>query len=193
LYGRSGRIDATVTTMPPSAVHRVLGGAFDGLPAAVRVVHDHPGRLTASGRADAALGPGVLPRLITALVGMPRDGSDQPVTVTFETDTTGVDHWRRDFAGRRYRSRLFAGSGRWRGLLVERQGILTTGFALEAAPDALHYRVVRFGVLGLALPQWLTPRCHAVETGAGDRFSFDITIDLPGIGRLIRYCGTLVP
>jgi hypothetical protein len=193
LYGRSGGIDATVTTMPPSAVHRALGGAFDGLPAAVRAVHDHPGRLTASGRADAALGPGLLPRVIAALVGMPRNGGDQPVTVTFETDDSGVDHWRRDFAGRRYRSRLFAGRGRLRGLLVERQGILTTGFALEAAPEALHFRVVRFGVLGLPLPAWLMPRCYAVETGAGGAFSFDITIDLPLIGRLIRYRGTLIP
>jgi hypothetical protein len=180
---------------PPrrSAIHRVLGTSFDRLPEPVRRLHDHAGRLVTSGRADAVVGRGVLPRLVAAWAGLPRSGTDQPVTVTFETDAAGVERWRRDFAGRRYRSRLWAGSGRFEGFLIERQGIMTTIFALDAAADRLHFRIVRFGVLGLMLPAAWMPRCDAYEAGVNGQFSFDITIDLPLIGRLIHYRGTLTP
>jgi hypothetical protein len=175
----------------PSAIHRVLGAAFEALPAAVRAAHDHAGCLVATGRAEAEIGRGPIPRMICAALGLPRGGADQPVSVRFETDAAGTDRWWRDFAGRRYRSRSWAGTGRFAGFLVERQGLMTTIFALAVDGDRLHFRIARFGLLGMMLPRWLAPRCDACETGRDGLFAFDITIDVPLIGRLIRYRGTL--
>lgn len=176
-----------------SAVHRVLGDEFDVLPAALRQRHDNGGQLRLSGRADVILGKGPLPALACWMTGMPRDGLDQPVTVEFTSDGNGVECWRRDFAGRRHSSLIQSGTGALSGYLVEHMGIMTIAFELTAQPDRLTLKTVRFDVLGVTLPRWLSVRCAAFETYDDDRFTFDIAIDLPLIGRLITYRGTLAP
>lgn len=172
-----------------SAVAQMLGPAFDALPEEVRRVHG--GRdLTATGTAEAAVGGNPLSALICLCFGLPRTGAGQAVSVRFVTDERGADHWWRNFAGRRYSSTLKAGSpGSAR--LIEQQGILTNIFALTVSDGRLDLELVGFAVLGVPLPRWLRPRCAAQETGADGRFTFDITVDMPLIGRLIRYRGIL--
>jgi Domain of unknown function (DUF4166) len=114
-----------------------------------------------------------------------------PVSIAFATDTSGHDSWRRDFDGRRYSSTMEAGSGRHAGLLVERQQLFTWVFRLTADDDRLVLELVSSAVLGIQQPRWLAPRCFAFETGADGKFTFDITVDLPIFGRLIRYWGAM--
>jgi hypothetical protein len=176
---------------PVSAIHQVLGAAFDQLPAEVKAAHDHPGQLLLRGTANVEIGPGFLRWLACALIGLPRRGNDQPTTVSLATDAIGVDHWHRNFDGRRYHSALAAGTGRLTGKLVEQQGPMTNVFALEARPDRLIFRLERFAMLGIFLPAWLSPKCYAEETGYNGQFGFDITIDAPLVGRLVVYRGLL--
>jgi hypothetical protein len=174
-----------------SAIARVLGDAFSRLPAEVRAAHCG-GTLLLTGRANADVGSGCVPALIRALFGFPRSGRDMPVTIAFATDPSGRDSWRRDFDGRRYSSTMQAGSGRYAGLLVERQQIFTWVFQL-VVDDAgrLILKLVASRILGIPQPRWLAPRCSAVETGSDGKFTFDITADLPIFGRLIRYWGIM--
>ncbi len=44
---------------------------------------------------------------------------------------------------------------------------------------------------GIPLPRLCWPHVSAVETGEAGRFHFDVEIGLPGIGRLVRYRGSL--
>jgi hypothetical protein len=175
----------------PSAIARVLGDAFDLLPAELRTAHGGE-TLLLTGRANADVGRGWVPALIRGLFGFPRSGRDMPVTIAFATDAAGRDSWRRDFDGRRYSSTMEAGSGRHAGLLVERQQLFTWVFRLSV-DDAgrLSLQLVAGRVLGIPQPRWLAPRCFAVETGADGKFTFDITVDLPIFGRLIRYWGIM--
>jgi hypothetical protein len=177
--------------MTRSAISHVLGNAFDLLPAEVRIAHGGETLLLA-GRANADVGRGWVTALIRGMFGFPRSGRDMPVTIAFATDASGRDSWRRDFDGRKYSSTMEAGSGRYAGLLVERQQLFTWVFRLTV-DDAgrLILQLVASRILGIPQPRWLAPRCFAVETGSYGKFTFDITVYLPIFGRLIRYWGIM--
>jgi hypothetical protein len=174
-----------------SAIACVLGDQFDRLPLEVRTAHSGE-TLLLIGQANADVASGWVPALIRTLFGFPRPGRDMPVTIAFSTDAVGRDSWRRDFDGRRYASTMEAGSGRRAGLLVERQQLFTWVFRLSVdAGRRLTLELIAADMLGIPMPRALAPRCHAFETGAGGKFTFDITVDLPVFGRLIRYWGVM--
>ena len=78
------------------------------------------------------------------------------------------------------------------GLLVERQQLFTWIFRLSVdAERRLILELVAADVLGIPILWVLAPRCRAFETGADGKFTFDITVDLPIFGRLIRYWGVM--
>ncbi len=167
----------------------LIGADFASLPPAVQAVHGGLGPLTMTGRADIELAPGLIAHWATALVGLPAAGRDVPVTITFDR-RADAEIWDRRFAARRYRSRVTAGQR----LLVERLGPFDNLFRLRATPAGLRWHLVGFRLLGIGLPDFLRPRCDACEYADGEgRFVFDIAMDLPGVGRIIRYCGWLVP
>jgi hypothetical protein len=174
-----------------SAIASVLGDEFARLPIEVRMAHGGD-TLLLTGRANADVGRGWVTALIPGLFGFPRPGRDLPVTIAFATDPSGRDSWRRDFDGRKYSSTMEAGSGRYAGLLVERQQLFTWIFRLSVDDEGrVILLLVASRVLGIPQPRWLAPRCFAVETGAAGKFTFDITVDLPIFGRLIRYWGAM--
>ena len=173
----------------PSAIAQVLGPAFEDLAAEVRAVHS--GRdLTTVGQAEAYIGANPLSAFICLCFGLPRGGTNQPVSVHFLTGADGRDHWWRNFAGRKYSSILTAGAP-GSGIVIERQGMLTNIFHLTVEDRRLALRLVGFAILGVPMPGWLRPRCIAYESGAQGSFTFDITVDMPVIGRLIQYRGTM--
>jgi hypothetical protein len=106
---------------------RVLGAAFDALPAPIRAMHD--GVAAGEGRARVERGRGPLARLIAGLLGFPEAGDDVPVRVEF-TVANGAETWTRRFAGRRFASVQRAGQGRDAGLILERFGPLEFLLAL---------------------------------------------------------------
>ena len=54
--------------------------------------------------------------------------------------------------------------------------------------------IERADLFGLRLPSWLTPIGHTRETvDSAERFCFDVDVALPGVGRIIRYTGWLIP
>lgn len=104
---------------------------MDLLPDAIRHVHDGQGRLELSGLAQIDTMPGLLPGLICTLMGLPRPGRNVPVTVIIDS-TPRNEHWHRRFGNQRYASRLTAGTGATDGLLIERLGMITNIFRVEA-------------------------------------------------------------
>lgn len=179
-----------MTTPDKPVFRRLLGPTMDLLPDAVRQVHDGQGRLELSGLAQIEMMPGLLPRLICALMGLPKPGRNVPVTVIFER-TPRTEYWQRRFGDRHYASRLTTGTGADTGLLIEQMGMITNVFRIEATADALYLTVVSCRFLGMPMPAWLAPHCKVAEGQNDGDFTFDIPIDLPWLGRLIHYRGRL--
>lgn len=106
----------------------------------------------------------------------------------------GVERWQRSFAGKPFVSLQHAGEGADAGTVVERFGPLA--FALRNALDSegLTQEIAAAYVLGIRLPRFLWPRVHARERiDAQGRFTFDVGIALPLLGRLVAYKGWLTP
>lgn len=161
---------------------------MDTLPAVLRAVHDQPGARTLAGTAQVWRSANPLARLLCNLMRLPAAGVDVPVSVAFERNG---DHerWHRRFAGRAYSSRLTSRGGR----LVERMGPATTIFRVGVNAERLHLDLIGFRFLGVPLPSFLRPHCHAIEADAAGAFAFDIPVSLPGLGPVIRYSGRLAP
>jgi hypothetical protein len=171
---------------------RVLGEAFDALPAAVQAMHQPGEGQIARGRAVVERGRGLAARLVAALIGFPTGGADVPVQVSFQP-TAGGELWIRDFGGRRFRSLQSEGQGRWTGLVRERFGPVVAGLALIVEGDRLVLKVRRWSLFGLRMPLSLAPRGEAYETAEDGRFRFNVEIGSPLTGLIVRYRGWLSP
>ena len=174
-----------------STFGRVLGAAFDGLPAPIRDLHAPRTVLHTSGTAEIDAATGLLARLVMALLGLPRPGRDVPVEVLFEPLPGARQAWRRRFGDRRYASIVWPHEADGAGLLAERLGVFTLIYRLEVEPRGLVWRGRSCRILGMPAPDWLMPRILCIESADGGRFTFDIDVTMPLIGWLIRYRGWL--
>lgn len=179
----------TVTAFAP-VFATALGPCFGQLPAAVRDLHTVIHVRRWRGETDVEAGKGPLARLIRTMMGFPPGGRRVPVTVRMER-REGAEVWERSFAGRPLRSRLAA---RDRGIVRESFGPLSFDIALKVEDGRLAYPVVAGRCLGIPLPRLLLPISHTAESvDAEGRATFDVEVALPGIGRIVRYRGWLVP
>ncbi len=171
---------------------RVLGDAFGRLAAPVRTLHSFEtiARYCGEARIGGAANP--LAALVGWAFGFPRGGNGVPVEVTL-TRRDGVEAWTRTFGGRTLRSTQEEGRGRYEGLVVERFGPTRFGMAVTEEAGRLGLVVRRWDVLGLPMPRGLMPRVVSGEHGDDGRFHFLVDIEVPLLGRLVRYEGWLVP
>lgn len=171
---------------------RLLGDAYDALPAPLRAMHDLGDRMSAEGTATVTRGGSLLARLAAALVGFPRAGENVPVRVDF-TREDGRERWTRTFAGRSFHSTQEQGSGRSEWLVCERFGPLCIGMALVLDDGRLRLIVRRCSVFGVPFPLWLAPRGNAHEHAADGRFHFHVEISHLFTGLIVGYRGWLRP
>jgi hypothetical protein len=188
----TGRREVTAETSRRPLYRRLLGEAWDRLPASVRALHDLQGETRVAGRAEVDRGTGLLSRLVATVVGFPAAGGEVPVEVTFQV-RDGIETWQRRFAGQRFSSTQEEGRGRSEGLVVERFGPVRVGMALVVEGDRLRLVVRRWSLFGLPLPLALAPNGEAWETEAEGRFRFHVEIRHPWTGLIVRYRGWLAP
>jgi hypothetical protein len=168
-----------------SLFRRIAGASYDTLPAAVLAVHEgaFPRRFT--GQSSVERGSSLLGRLLGAISSLPPAAESMPVSIVI-TEARDGERWARDFDGHPLVSRMFSHEG----LLAERVGPNTFHFELAVVDAALVWRLVRVRSLGLPLPvSWFTvlPRESAEE----GRYRFDVRVELPVVGLLVHYRGTL--
>src|SRR6185312_9105051 len=125
---------------------RLLEERFEVLPARVRELHDITGISVWCGRADVERGRSFPSRMVATLFGLPPQGRDQMLRVTFQP-TGDREIWSRAFGNALFRSVQYERGG----LLHERVGPSTFVFALETSADgmALKLKGVRFGGIPL--------------------------------------------
>ena len=169
---------------------RLLGEAWDRLPAAIRAMHDVTAGARAEGSANVARGAGLLSGIIAALFRFPLANDDVAVAVAF-TAHEGRETWRRDFGGRAFASTQRAGSGAFRHLLVERFGPFDFAMALVVEHGRLNLVLRSWTCLGVPLPLRWAPRGKAYEMVDEGRFRFFVEIAHPLCGLIVRYQGHL--
>ena len=167
--------------------------ACAALPAPIRDLHDNVSRARWCGRADILGAANPLAYIAARIVSMPRAARDVDVNVEFEV-RDGVERWRRSFAGRPFVSLQCAGERQDVGSVIERFGALSFALRNTLNGEGLSQEIAAAYVLGIRLPRLLWPRIHARERIDGQgRFTFDVAIAVPLLGRLVAYQGWLTP
>jgi Domain of unknown function (DUF4166) len=169
-----------------SLFRRLIGDRFEALPIQLRTVHGGAALRTYSGRCRVERGAGFLSRIFSAIASLPPAADSVPIRVSIESHARG-ETWNRDFDGKTMRSSLSERGG----LLEERLGPTVFHFALDAAGGAIDWRLVGVRSLGIPLPLAWFDKVSARESVEGDRYRFDVRAEMPVVGLLVRYAGTL--
>jgi hypothetical protein len=189
---RTGAREVSAATAALPLYRRLLGEAYERMPAPLRAMHDLHGTMSAEGSATVTRGPGLLARLAAAVVGFPHAGENVPLRVDFKIEA-GRERWTRTFGGRAFHSTQEQGRGRYEWLVCERFGPLCAGMALVLDEGKLRLVVRRWSAFGIPLPLWLAPRGDSYECIENGRFHFHVEIRHPFTGLIVGYQGWLVP
>jgi hypothetical protein len=172
--------------MNPPLYRRLLGPAFDALPARVRELHDLDGVAVWEGRAKVERSRALVARIAATLSSLPPEGDDQPLRVTFAA-VGDKENWSRQFGKALFRSVQYERDG----LLRECVAISTFVFTPVVSADGLALRLDGFRLLGLAVPRMLHPAVRTFESERDGRYRFEVEAQLPLFGLLVRYSGWL--
>lgn len=183
-------IDYGIRTQSGSLYDRTLGGALDTLPEPIQRLHAGG---SFQGRARVTRGRNPLARIIATLFGLPKAGAhDLDVSIT--TDAAGVEHWSRTYSGRTMFSRQSAGEDRQAHLIIEQFGPIAVQLAFRCEGQTLRYYTRGWTIFGVPMPRRLTPGGAVFESvDATGRFTFNVDLIAPGLGRLVHYVGWLTP
>lgn len=182
---------ATETLVARGALYgRAIGPTFDGLPVAIRALHETPGRSLWRGEAMTEGAAGPLAAVVARMIGFPPARTTCPAEVAIDADGER-SIWRRRIGGHAFASVL--SRPREGGRIQERFGPMVMDLRLTPEGDRLVYRVEGWRLGPIPLPRALAPSTRAhEEVDADGRFAFDVEISLPLIGRLVRYRGWLM-
>ncbi|MGB5344584.1 MAG: DUF4166 domain-containing protein [Woeseia sp.] len=168
----------------------VLGDKFAALPKSVREFHEVTGSSEWVGPATVTAASGLLARLIARLFRFPTRTQQTSVRVLVQRSAER-EHWTRSFGTAEFHSTLTAGSGREEQLICEKMGLATIALAIVLDGESLQFLPRRWRIGPLPLPRFLLPGGNSFEREADGQFVFDVKLELPVIGLLVAYQGTL--
>ena len=184
---RESRLDAE----PAPLYKRILGEAWDSLPAPLAALHNVTSEeLKAEGLARVETGKNLFARLLGAVYGFPQTGEHVPVKVSFHRMEKG-EIWQRDFAGRKFSTLQLEGQGYADKLLVEKFGPVAFWMALVLKQGELHSVTRRWSVLGIPMPLAFAPNTSVYEYADGNDFCFHVEVKHWLMGLVVRYEGKL--
>jgi hypothetical protein len=169
---------------------RTLGLSWGQLAPEVRQLHSVTATSSFVGRCTVARGRNPLAWLIATIIGFPKAGENQDISVQLIREDDG-ERWVRTSGGRTFSSVQVAGHGRAEWLVRECFGPVSVDMALVVEGQTLHYVVRRWALFGIAMPLFLGPRSTAKESVEDGQFCFDVTISHPLTGIIVRYRGLL--
>ena len=189
----TGQRESSSDTELAPLYRRILGEAWDALPAPLAALHNvTSGELKAEGAARVETGKNLFARLIGMLYSFPRAGQQVPVKVSFHRTDHG-EIWRRDFAGRKFSTFQSEGGGYADKLLVEKFGPVKFYMALVLKQGELHSVTRHWSIFGIPLPLALSPNACVYEYAEDDDFCFSIEVKHWLLGLLVKYHGKLSP
>lgn len=150
-------IDQRETTVPPSQMRRLLGRAYDTLPAMLQQVHDVSHVRVLEGHADVTGPQTALPRLIAWLFRLPRHGSRLPLRVEMRREDDGSETWSRFYPDVTMRSNL-RNADPASMQLDECFGPVSIRLQWQVTETGLALDAIGARLFGIPLPRFLQPR-----------------------------------
>lgn len=181
------------TQTPACFYRRLLGGAWDDLPAPVRRFHERAGSWR--GLFAVRRGENFISRLIATVMRLPAAGERVPVRLSV-TPFPGGETWRRTFAGNSFDTEQRIHSEEQH-LMADRIGPTEIITRLEVEADgALVYRPLRVSLrlgdfLRVPIPRSLSPESSAREWASDKEpgVYVSVRVSLPLVGLLVAYEG----
>lgn len=163
----------------------LLGRDFANLAASVQHVHGGASRQL-RGFATVERGRSVVARILCALASLPRSGTAAPVVMSIVAEPSH-EEWTRRFGDSRAMKSVLS---QCRGDLIERLGPAKLMFHLEPVAGGFDWHLQGISAFGMSLPRsWFEVRAHSGHRE--ERYHFDVEAVLRGVGRIVRYQGTL--
>jgi hypothetical protein len=172
----------------PALYRRLLGDAFDRLPATLRDFHDVERERCFRATFRIRRGWGWLRRFVCWLGRLPPAGEDVPLRLRVIAEGQR-ERWLRDFGGHRLESVQWAEGG----LLMESLGLVRLAFRLVVEGPVLRLETVKAWLLSIRWPLWLAPRGSGIEIGQDDGCAVVVRAEAPLLGMLVQYEGLVVP
>lgn len=174
----------------PSLYVRLLGSAWDGLPAIVRRLHLEG---SATGRFTIRRGRGLLASLVGWFCRFPAPGENVPTRLVVRRDGP-VQRWERTFNGHA----LATVQRAWReGWMAEQMGPVECAFHLRPVERGLVYEFVGawlcLGPWRLPLPRLLAPHIEGTTLEVPGGMHVRVSIGMALTGALLTYEGEVRP
>ena len=170
----------------------LLGRTFEELPAPLQQLHRGEVSSEWTGQASTTGAQNLAGRIVGALFGLPNNDDQTAVRVAIQVTPHG-ETWTRLIGGKQFRSHLSLGTGRETGLMCERFGIITVLLDITWRDGQLWFIPRRWRIGPLPLPAALLPRGDSFECERDGLFTFDVRVDVPVIGLVAAYKGSLRP
>jgi hypothetical protein len=175
---------------PTPLFAQALGRDFDALPAVNRCLHAPAPALILEGEAEVEGAERPLGRHLARLFDLPQTQPCAPLRVVIEATPDGRELWSRLFQHDVMRSVMENPDPATR-TVWERFGAFRFRLRLDPSPDGLAMVLAGGRLWRMSLPAVLLPRIKATEWVESERHRFDVSIELPVLGRLARYRGWL--
>ena len=169
--------------VPENALIECMGGAFSALPDLIQRAHHGTTRLSGTAQVERGRGLG---GLLALMLRLPRSNPKaELVVVAWHFPDQIV--WTRTFDDRTFESTFVKDDD----FLVEKLGPFSLYLQPMAEGGRLVYRLIATQLGPIPLPRVLAPSMNAWETEKDGKYAFEVSVNLPIVGRLIRYSGTL--
>lgn len=170
-----------------SLFEKVLRSDFARLPLTVQRFHQLSGHVALLGHAETQAPETMFARVLAVLLGAPRHASEGAIRFELSAAPT-VETWTRHFPTISMTSRLTLVGCH----VEEKLGLARLTFRVSATEERLSMQLEKMRFLGVPCPRWLLPRIVAEERGSDDKLHFNISAELPVVGKVASYTGHLV-
>jgi len=168
--------------MARSVFRELLGTELDGVSGALKRFSDAP--TAATGSLDVRHHTGRTARFFIWLLGLPKEGTNQPTTVAVK-GLHGVETWNRKIGASKFRTRHAVVDG----LLEERAGKFRFLHKVAVVDGGIKYTQERVYFLGVRLPHLFSPIIVAFAKGDDHGWTLDLTVSCPRCGPICEYSG----
>ncbi len=170
----------------------LLGDTFRELPQPLQDLHRPRGISEWQGNATTRGARNFAGRIVAALIGFPSAELQTAAHVSIEVTPEG-ETWTRSLGRKQFRSHMSLGTGREAGLMCERFGVITVAMEIAWDDGRLWYVPRRWRIGPIPLPTALLPRGDSFEQVKDGLFAFNVRVEMPMIGLIAAYEGTLRP